>query len=146
MGEGDLFTRTWTEATALADRWVTVAAIVPGTLWEAARDAFTALDPRGDRWRAQHLHTGITLMTPELAKGLEFDAVVLVEPARIVEEELARLPDAVHRADTSGPGARRASRARSSKGAGSGLERLIARVGETLSRWGRTPQRLSAAP
>ncbi len=87
--DGDeVLTTTWTEATTLAERWVTVAAIVPESLQGAARETFSSFDPDGDRWRSEHLHAGITLLTPSLAKGLEFDAVVVVEPAGIIAEEL----------------------------------------------------------
>ncbi len=84
----EVLTTTWTEATTLAERWVTVAAIVPESLQGAARETFGSFDPDGDRWRSEHLHAGITLLTPSLAKGLEFDAVVVVEPAGIIAEEL----------------------------------------------------------
>jgi DNA helicase IV len=86
--QDELFARTWSEATSLADRWVTIATIVPRTMLEEARATYESVDPAGVRWRAEHLTAGITLLSPQLAKGLEFDAVVLVEPARIVEEEL----------------------------------------------------------
>jgi DNA helicase IV len=88
VDHGEVLTTTWTEATTLAERWVTVAAIVPQSLQRAARETFGSFDPDGDRWRSEHLHTGITLLTPRLAKGLEFDAVVVVEPAGIIAEEL----------------------------------------------------------
>jgi DNA helicase IV len=84
----DMLAGTWSEATSLADRWVTVATIVPKTMLEDARQTFASLDPSGARWRVEHLTAGITLLNPQLAKGLEFDAVVLVEPAGIVEEEV----------------------------------------------------------
>jgi DNA helicase IV len=84
----EVLTTTWTEAATFAERWVTVAAIVPQSLQSAARETFGSFDPDGDRWRSEHLHAGITLLTPSLAKGLEFDAVVVVEPAGIIAEEL----------------------------------------------------------
>jgi DNA helicase IV len=84
----DVFATAWTEAAALAERWVTVAAIAPESLQDAALASFTSFDPDGEHWRAEHLDAGITLLTPSLAKGLEFDAVVLVEPAGIIAEEL----------------------------------------------------------
>ena len=84
----EVLTTTWNETTALAERWVTVAAIVPESLQGAARETFSSFDPDGDRWRSEHLHAGITLLTPSLAKGLEFDAVVVVEPTGIIAEEL----------------------------------------------------------
>jgi len=85
---GDVFTTAWTESIGLTERWVTVAVIAPESLQRRARETFTRLDPDGDRWRAEHLDAGITLLTPGLAKGLEFDAVVLIEPSAIIAEEL----------------------------------------------------------
>jgi superfamily I DNA/RNA helicase len=81
-------TTAWTEASTLAERWVTVAVIEPESLQGKARETFSSFDRGGDRWRSEHLHAGITLLTPALVKGLEFDAVVVVEPARIIAEEL----------------------------------------------------------
>jgi DNA helicase IV len=88
VDDDEVFTSAWNEAAVLAERWVTVAVIAPESLQEVARERFTSFDPDGDRWRSEHLHSGITLLTPPLAKGLEFDAVVVVEPAGIVAEEL----------------------------------------------------------
>ena len=85
---GDVFAAVWAEAVTLAERWVTVAVIAPGSLQHAVLDAFASFDPERERWRAEHLDAGIILLTPSLAKGLEFDAVVLVEPIGIVAEEL----------------------------------------------------------
>ena len=88
VDDGEVFGAAWNEAAILADRWVTVAVIAPESLQGEARETFSSFDPGGDRWRSKHLHAGITLLTPSLAKGLEFDAVVVIEPARIIAEEL----------------------------------------------------------
>ena len=80
--------RRGTKRLFLPNDGVSVAVIAPESLQEVARDTFTSFDPDGTRWRSEHLHSGITLLTPSLAKGLEFDAVVVLEPAGIVAEEL----------------------------------------------------------
>jgi DNA helicase IV len=41
----------------------------------------------GDSRRAEGIDEQVTLLAPPAAKGLEFDAVVVVEPGRIVDEE-----------------------------------------------------------
>ncbi len=84
----DLVQRAWDEATVLADRWVTVGVIAPGSLLDRAIALFSELDPEGERWRKEHLDAGLTLLSPAVAKGLEFDAVVILEPGRIAREEL----------------------------------------------------------
>ena len=52
----------------LAGRWTTVGVIIPD-------DAGVTLDAVPD---------GVTVVSPPEAKGLEFDAVVVVEPAKFV--------------------------------------------------------------
>lgn len=83
-----LMQRAWDEAAALAERWVTVGVIAPRSLRDQAIELFSELDPQGKRWREEHLDAGLTLLSPAVAKGLEFDAVVLLEPQRIAREEL----------------------------------------------------------
>jgi DNA helicase IV len=84
----DLLQRAWDEATVLAERWVTVGVIAPVSLRDRALALFSELDPEGERWREEHLDAGLTLLSPAVAKGLEFDAVVVLEPRRIAREEL----------------------------------------------------------
>ena len=84
----ELMQRGWDEAVALAERWVTVGVIAPRGLRDQAIELFSELDPLGERWREGHLDAGLTLLSPAVAKGLEFDAVVVLEPRRIAREEL----------------------------------------------------------
>lgn len=70
---------------AIDDR-ATVAVIlsetlVPG-LWPAIRSSFAGDAGRG----SAGLSTSIAVITPQESKGLEFDSVIVVEPAVIVEE------------------------------------------------------------
>jgi superfamily I DNA/RNA helicase len=104
------------EAAALAERWVTVAAIAPESLQDAALASFTSFDPDGEHWRAEHLDAGITLLTPSLAKGLEFDAVVVVEPAGVIAKELHGYRMLYIALTLAVPGARRRSRRGASQG------------------------------
>jgi DNA helicase IV len=69
VGEGALLAEALSEAAALADEEGLVAVIGPA-----------ALLPELDA-------DGIALLTARRVKGLEFDHVVVVEPAAIVEEE-----------------------------------------------------------
>lgn len=62
--------------------------IAPMSLRNRALALFSELDPEGERWREEHLDAGLTLLSPAVAKGLEFDAVVVLEPRRIAREEL----------------------------------------------------------
>jgi len=71
----------------LAAAWATVGVIVPAS-WLA--EAAASLKEAGVRF-GEGLRVGlderVTLLPPRTAKGLEFDAVVVAEPARIVAEE-----------------------------------------------------------
>ncbi|HVT77390.1 MAG TPA: hypothetical protein VHD87_10190, partial [Acidimicrobiales bacterium] len=83
-------------ATALATlelvgEWNTVAVVAPDVLLDAVaeslRDAGVAFT---DARRAAVLDDHVTLLPPLAVKGLEFDAVVVVEPAAIVEADGVR--------------------------------------------------------
>jgi DNA helicase IV len=72
------------EATTQAERWNLVGLVVPETLLDPVAEALGAAgvdfsDARSDTG----LDRPVTLLPPPLAKGLEFDAVVVVEPAAI---------------------------------------------------------------
>jgi DNA helicase IV len=69
VAETDLLTEAWHEAAALAAGDGLLAVIAPEEL--------TAATPAGDLW------DGIPVLTPRAAKGLEFDHVVVVEPALV---------------------------------------------------------------
>jgi DNA helicase IV len=80
----DLAGGTATEAVRLADRFGSVAVIAPAALHRALEDA---LDGRGLAWAAGArvgLGERVTLLSPVEAKGLEFDAAIVVEPADVV--------------------------------------------------------------
>jgi DNA helicase IV len=75
------------EAATLSADWAAVAVIVPSALHddvEAALANATGMDV-GDAER-EGLDHRVTVVPALAAKGLEFDAVVVVEPARIVED------------------------------------------------------------
>jgi DNA helicase IV len=64
----------------------TVGLIVPSRLLADARDAMTAAGLRAEDSVAEELAPAVRLLAPRTAKGLEFDHVVVAEPAAIVEE------------------------------------------------------------
>jgi DNA helicase IV len=83
---GDVARAAAGEAVALARDWTSVAVIVPTAFHDevarALREAGTDL---GDAER-EGLDHAVTLVPAVTAKGLEFDAVVVVEPAAIVAD------------------------------------------------------------
>ena len=76
-----------TEVAALSQRWTTVGVIAPVSGLDAIAAALEAAAIEFTDARRQNLSESVTLLPPTSAKGLEFDAVVVVEPARIVAEE-----------------------------------------------------------
>ena len=64
----------------------TVAVIVPPSLLEAVASALDGAGLPFGQVGGGALDEQVTLLTIEDAKGLEFDSVVVVEPARIVRE------------------------------------------------------------
>jgi DNA helicase IV len=84
---GDLAARTAAEVRALAAAWTSVGVVTPSEWREpvaaALRDA--GIDV-GTRARGG-LTRAVTLLDPPEAKGLEFDAVVVVEPGAIHTDE-----------------------------------------------------------
>ena len=73
VGEEHLLAAAFNEAASLGARGGLLAVIAPDELVDEA--------PRGDLW------DGIPLLAPREAKGLEFDHVVVVEPALIAAHE-----------------------------------------------------------
>jgi len=69
----ELLASVGTELTALMGDWVSVAVIAPEALLPALGDALP-------------VSAGVSLLEPLGAKGLEFDAVIVVEPAAIFAE------------------------------------------------------------
>jgi DNA helicase IV len=72
--EEHLLAEAYREAARLAREEGLLALIVPDELVEGAQED-------------AHLYEGIPLLTPRQAKGLEFDHVIVVEPARIATKE-----------------------------------------------------------
>ncbi|MET4145489.1 UvrD-helicase domain-containing protein [Arthrobacter sp. UYCo732] len=62
-----------------------VGVVAPVNLWAGLREAFQADDLQWSESTEGELSTAINLVTPEDAKGLEFDAVIVVDPAAILE-------------------------------------------------------------
>jgi DNA helicase IV len=75
------------EAARLAKEWASVAVIVPSALHDAIEERLVGASgvDVGDA-EAQGLDHAVTLVPATTAKGLEFDAVVVVEPAAIVDD------------------------------------------------------------
>jgi DNA helicase IV len=83
---GDVAAAAAAEAVALAREWTSVAVIVPAALHDAVAAALsTAGADLGDAER-EGLDHAITLVPALTSKGLEFDAVVVVEPAAIADD------------------------------------------------------------
>ncbi len=83
-GERDLPARTVDAVRAAAE-----AGLVGVVVARSVRQAVTeALDAAGVAWAAELRPNGepVVVLAPDEAKGLEFDAVVVVEPAALVEE------------------------------------------------------------
>src|SRR5205085_4853402 len=77
-----------TEVAALLGRWTSVGVVAPASLLDDVAAALAARGlPFADARRGAGLDAPAILLPPPAAKGLEFDAVVVVEPARIVAEE-----------------------------------------------------------
>jgi DNA helicase IV len=64
-----------------------VGVVAPKELWEEVQTAFTAEDLKWSDSSAGQLGSSINLVTPEDSKGLEFDAVIVVDPAAILEQD-----------------------------------------------------------
>jgi len=85
--EIDLGPRVAAQVSALARRWSATAVVVPGSLHDEIAAALTeAAVVFVDGMTAAALGEHITLLSPPTTKGLEFDAVVVVEPGLIVSE------------------------------------------------------------
>jgi DNA helicase IV len=74
-------------ARRLAAEWGVVGVLAPPSLLDAVVDALTdAGVEHRDARVAVSIDDGITVVAAELAKGLEFDAIVVVEPIAITED------------------------------------------------------------
>ncbi|MBI9114983.1 HelD family protein [Sanguibacter suaedae] len=79
-----LLTTAWAEAEALVKLSMSVAIIIEDSTYHQALEALRALGPVGDGL-AGEFNEPVSLVPASHAQGLEFDAVVLVEPAAIVD-------------------------------------------------------------
>ena len=84
---GDLLGAAAAEARSLAGLWHTVGVICPEALVGGAPAAFSRAGLDFGTWEQGVLDESVILLPPLAAKGLEFDAVVVVEPALIVLED-----------------------------------------------------------
>lgn len=67
------------------DRFVGV--IAPEELWEEIEEAFTKAGAEWSDSSTGQLGTSINLVTPEGSKGMEFDAVIVVDPQTILDKD-----------------------------------------------------------
>ncbi|MDQ4124090.1 MAG: ATP-binding domain-containing protein, partial [Actinomycetota bacterium] len=75
------------EARSLAELWQTVGLICPEALIGAAPEALRRAGVDFGTWEQGLLEKPVILLPPLAAKGLEFDAVVVVEPALLMLED-----------------------------------------------------------
>jgi len=75
------------ETVALSARWTSVGVIVPSSTLDAVASALAGSGVDFADGRQGALSDAVTLLGPAAAKGLEFDAVLVAEPQRIVAEE-----------------------------------------------------------
>jgi DNA helicase IV len=87
VGRDALAHTALTEVEALARRWTTVGVIASEAHLDTIAGALRAADLDFADARHQGLGESVTVLPPPAAKGLEFDAVVVVEPAQIVAED-----------------------------------------------------------
>ena len=80
----EVATRVAKEAASLSSRWTSTAVVALASLHPALVDALRAEGIEfTDGARTSELGDHLTLLTPEMTKGLEFDAVLVVEPSAI---------------------------------------------------------------
>ena len=84
---GDLPARAAAEVAALATVWTSVGAVVPTEWREPVADALREAGVDFGTGARGGLARTVTLLDPPEAKGLEFDAVVVVEPSAIHTDE-----------------------------------------------------------
>ncbi|HYP23291.1 MAG TPA: ATP-binding domain-containing protein, partial [Actinomycetota bacterium] len=75
------------EARSLAELWQSVGVICPEALVGAAPAALAGAGVDFGTWEEGLLEKAVILLPPLAAKGLEFDAVVVVEPALLMLED-----------------------------------------------------------
>jgi DNA helicase IV len=83
----DLAARTAAVVAALAAAWGSVGVVAPSRLVGAIGDALRAGGVEHGTGSRGGLGGVVTLLEPPEAKGLEFDAVVVIEPAEVFEDQ-----------------------------------------------------------
>ena len=86
VGAEDLAPRTAAVVAALAAEWGSVGVVVPMDLLGSIGEALGAAGQTYGTGLRAGLEGVITLLGPPEAKGLEFDAVVVVEPAAVFDD------------------------------------------------------------
>ena len=66
--------------------WQTIAVITPDALASHLGQQLEAAGVEFSDWTTENLDKGITLLKASVARGLEFDAVIVVEPSAIFEQ------------------------------------------------------------
>ena len=67
-------------------KWQTIAVITPDALASRLDQQLEAAGVEFSDWTTESLDKGITLLKPSVAKGLEFDILIVVEPSAIFEQ------------------------------------------------------------
>jgi len=83
---GELPSRVASVAADLAARWGSVGIVVPANLTEAVADALGTAGVTFGTGARGGLADVVTLLAPPEAKGLEFDAVIVVEPSAVYDD------------------------------------------------------------
>jgi DNA helicase IV len=83
----DIGTKAAAEAIELAELWNTVGVVCSERSIDQVRAGLAAASIDFVSWEQAELDHPVTLLDAPAAKGLEFDAVVVVDPAGIYEEE-----------------------------------------------------------
>jgi DNA helicase IV len=86
VASGQMVPELVAEIRALDDLWTSVGVICPETMVSEMRDRLVKENLRIAYWAEGLLDESITLLTAASAKGLEFDAVIVVEPGIIYRE------------------------------------------------------------
>jgi DNA helicase IV len=87
VAESDLDSCVMELTQELAQEFSLVSVIAPASLIDQLKSALNAAAIGSQDKAKPNAINQITLLTPKQAKGLEFDAVVVVEPQKIIDEE-----------------------------------------------------------
>ena len=86
VAQGDRAGAVARSASGYAARGLMVGVVCPDSLWDEITDGLSAAQINYADVGTQGLASTINMMSPEQAKGLEVDAVVVVEPETIIAE------------------------------------------------------------